>query len=167
MPAPPAVLPLRIPHVLLAVSPLAGAAAVFAWRLRETDRPLSVPRIVIPPAAMSTGFGMFLLPTFRVPWGWALGAFLLGALVLSYPLVRASTLARRGEAVVMRRSPALFLVLGALLAVRLALRAWVGAYVSAPQTGALFFVLAFGMVVRWRAIHDALRARQVMAQRIG
>jgi membrane protein CcdC involved in cytochrome C biogenesis len=149
MPAPTA-FPIPVPHALLAASPIAGAVAVFTWRLRETDRPLSVPRIVIPPAAMSTGFGMFLLPPFRVPWSWALGAFLLGALVLAWPLVRTSTLSRRGDAVVMRRSPALFVVLGALLVVRLALRAWVGAYLSVPQTGALFFVLAFGMIVRWR-----------------
>lgn len=147
----PLSLPLRLPPLVLAVGPLAGAAAVVAWRLRETDRPLSVPRIVIPPATMSTGFGMFLLPAFRIPWAWGLGAFLLGALVLAWPLVRTSTLSRRGDAVVMRRSPALFLVLGGLLAVRLALRAWVGAHVSAAQTGALFFVLAFGMIVRWRA----------------
>ena len=143
-------LPIPLPHALFAVSPIAGAVAVYTWRLRETDRPLSVPRIVIPPAAMSTGFGMFLLPMFRVPWTWAVGAFLLGALVLSYPLVRASTLSRRGDAIIMRRSPALFIVLAVLLAIRLALRAWIGQHVSPMQTGALFFVLAFGMILRWR-----------------
>ena len=48
---------------------------------------------MLPPLAMSTGFVMFLSPEFRVPWSWAAGAFVLGALVLSYPLLRTSRLA--------------------------------------------------------------------------
>ena len=41
-------------------------------------------------------------------------------------------------------------------AVRLGLRQYIGQFVSAPQTAALFFTLAFGMIVRWRA--EMLRA---------
>jgi membrane protein CcdC involved in cytochrome C biogenesis len=70
-------------HLSLApvLAPLAGALAVLAWRIRETQRPLTRRSIVLPPLAMSTGLAMFLAPGFRVPWSWALGAFLAGGLV--------------------------------------------------------------------------------------
>ena len=34
---------------------------------------------------------------------------------------------------------------------RIALHEWVGRYVSPTQTAALFYLLAFGMIARWRA----------------
>jgi len=39
---------------------------------------------------MATGFSMFVVSGFRVPLAWALAAFLIGALVLAYPLIRTS-----------------------------------------------------------------------------
>lgn len=130
---------------------LMGMSAVMLWRLRESRRALTVPRIVLPPLAMSTGFLMFLAPPARISWDWAAAAFLLGALVLSYPLIRTSVLTRAGEAVTMRRSRAFLVVLLALAVLRLALREYVDHLLSPLQTGAVFFVLAFGMIVRWRA----------------
>jgi membrane protein CcdC involved in cytochrome C biogenesis len=138
-------------HAVAIFAPIAGAMAVIAWRVRETQSPVTTRKIVIPPLAMSTGFSMFLAPAFRVPWTMALGAFLLGALVLSYPLARTSTLTRVGDAIMLRRSRHFLVILLGLVAVRLALRPVVGDLVSVRQTGGVFFVLAFGMIVRWRA----------------
>jgi membrane protein CcdC involved in cytochrome C biogenesis len=121
------------------------------WRVRETQRPVSARSIVLPPLMMSTGFFMFVRPEFRVSWAWALAAFVLGALVLSYPLLRTSRLAREGDLVVMRRSRAFLLILLALVAVRFVLRDYVGQLLPVTQTAAVFFILAFGMIVRWRA----------------
>ena len=123
---------------------------MLAWRIRETQRPVSAVSIVAPPLAMSTGFLMFLRPEFRMPWPWAAGAFATGAMVLAYPLLRTSRLAREGETIVMRRSRAFLLILLGLVVVRLALRDYVGQILPLPQTAAVFFVLAFGMIVRWR-----------------
>ena len=129
---------------------LAGATAVFIWRIRETMGPVSLPKIIMPPLGMSTGFCMFFAPAARVPWSWALGAFLAGAFVFSYPLARTSTLTRSGDVILMRRSKAFLLILLGLVVVRIALRAYVERFMSPLQTGALFFVLAFGMILRWR-----------------
>ena len=134
------------------VTTLAGAAVVFSWRLRETSRPIDARKILIPPLGMSTGLAMFLYPPTRIPWSWAAAAFLVGALILCYPLVRTSGLARRGDEVMMRRSPAFLWILAGLLAVRLLARAWVERYVSPLQTGAIFFLLAFGMILPWRLL---------------
>jgi membrane protein CcdC involved in cytochrome C biogenesis len=130
---------------------LAGTAGVLAWRVRETSRPITAARILLPPLGMSTGFLMFVVPAARVPLAWALAAFLTGALVFSYPLVHTSTLTRSGDVVLLRRSKAFLWILIGLVAVRLALRSWVEQLVSPMQTGALFFVLAFGMILPWRA----------------
>jgi membrane protein CcdC involved in cytochrome C biogenesis len=139
-------------HVPLAtvLGPLAGAMAVIAWRIRETQRPVSRRSIVVPPLAMSTGLSMFFLPGFRVPWLWALGAFLAGATVLAVPLLRTSRLTREGDTIVMRRSRAFLGILLGLAALRFLLRDYVGQVLPPQQTGAVFFLLAFGMIVRWR-----------------
>jgi membrane protein CcdC involved in cytochrome C biogenesis len=121
-----------------------------AWRIRETQRPVTVRKIVVPPLGMSTGLFMFLAPQTRVPVPWAVTAFLLGAFVLSYPLIHTSSLHREGDVVMLKRSPAFLWVLLGLVAVRLAARTWVEQYVDTVQTGSLFFLLAFGMIIRWR-----------------
>ncbi|HVI96991.1 MAG TPA: CcdC protein domain-containing protein, partial [Anaeromyxobacter sp.] len=51
----------------------------------------------------------------------------------------------------LQRSKAFLWILLALVAVRFALRAWVEQVVTPAQTAGLFFILAFGMIVRWRA----------------
>jgi membrane protein CcdC involved in cytochrome C biogenesis len=143
-------LPAHLPFAAVALVTLAGAAAMLAWRVREARTPVSTRRIVAPPLGMSTGFLMFLAPAARVPWTWASGAFALGALVLAVPLSRTSRLVRTGDVVWIERSRAFLWILLGLVAVRMALRAYVEQVVSPLQTGALLFVLAFGMIARWR-----------------
>jgi len=132
------------------LAPVAGGSAVLAWRIRETRTPVTTRKIIIPPLGMSTGFAMFAVPSMRIPWMWAVVAFLVGALVLSVPLERTSTLERSGDAVVMRRSNGFLLILLVLLAVRVGLHEWIGELLPPKQTASLFFVLAFGMILRWR-----------------
>jgi len=141
----------HVPAALAVIASIAGAVAILTWRLRETRTPVSTRKIVLPPLGMSTGFSMFAHPATRVPWAWALAAFFAGALLFSYPLARTSTLVRSGSVILMRRSRAFLWILLGLFAVRYALRAYVERYVTPMQAGALFFVLAFGMIVRWRA----------------
>jgi membrane protein CcdC involved in cytochrome C biogenesis len=142
-----------MPHV--SVAPLllsvAGAAVVLAWRVQETRRPVSLARIVCPPMGMATGFGMFIAPVFRVPWTWGVAAFLSGAIALAYPLLRTSKLVRDGDTVMVQRSNAFLAVVIALAGIRIAARGYLDTVLSVQQTSALFFVLAFGMILRWRA----------------
>jgi len=133
-----------------AVASLAGMVAVLVWRIREGRSAVTLKKIVIPPLGMATGFSMFIVPAFRVPWLWAIGAFLVGAIVLAYPLLATSRLERDGEAIMMKRSGAFFAVVIVLAAVRYLARGYLDTVLSIEQTAGLFFVLAFGMIVRWR-----------------
>jgi membrane protein CcdC involved in cytochrome C biogenesis len=129
---------------------LIGSLAILAWRVRESRRPVSLRSLIIPPLGMSTGFSMFAMPAFRIPWTWGLAAFVLGALVFAYPLVSSPQLTIEDGLIMMRRSRWFLVVILGLAAVRLGLREYVSSIISVQQTAGLFFVLAFGMIVRWR-----------------
>jgi membrane protein CcdC involved in cytochrome C biogenesis len=64
----------------------------------------------------------------------------------------------------LRRSPAFLWILFGLFAVRFIARSYAERYVSALQTGAVFFVLAFGMIVTWR-IAMLIEYRKLCSQR--
>jgi membrane protein CcdC involved in cytochrome C biogenesis len=84
-------------NVMSLISSVVGAIAVMVWRVRESRTAVSTRKIIIPPLGMATGFCMFIVPAFHVPWIWAAVAFLGGALGLAYPLLRTSRLVREGE----------------------------------------------------------------------
>jgi membrane protein CcdC involved in cytochrome C biogenesis len=133
------------PNKLSIVGSLVGLAAVLVWRVREGRTAVSVKKIIIPPLGMATGFSMF-----RIPWTWGLAAFLIGAFVLAYPLLKTSRLVQQGDAIMMQRSTAFFSVILVLAAVRILARGYFDTILTVEQSGALFFVLAFGMIVHWR-----------------
>lgn len=129
---------------------LVGAFVVLGWRMLETRRPLNLKKIIIPPLGMSTGFCMFFAPWTRVPWEWGLIAFLLGACVFSLPMVLTTHLRREGDAIYGTRSFGFIVAMLVLVVIRIGLRGYIEQYVSFVQTGSLFYLLAFGMVLVWR-----------------
>jgi membrane protein CcdC involved in cytochrome C biogenesis len=137
------------PLIVIATS-VVGALAILVWRIRETQRPISPRAILLPPLGMSTGLAMFVIPAFRVPWTWGLAAFATGATALAYPLVRSSKLHLTDGAVMLQRSRAFLAILLGLAALRIGLRDYVGHLLPPRETASIFFLLAFGMIVRWR-----------------
>src|SRR6186997_2789792 len=135
---------------LLRVGPAFGGIALVWWRMRETRVPVTARSILIPPLGMSTGLFMFISPLTWIPWSWAVVALATGALVFSWPVVRSSRLEARDGHIYLQRSPWFLVILLGLLAVRLLLHDYIGHLISPLQTAAVFFLLAFGMIVRWR-----------------
>jgi membrane protein CcdC involved in cytochrome C biogenesis len=115
---------------------------------------------MIPPLGMSTGFLMFLAPQMRVPWIYALAALTAG-LFLSYPLIATSHMQKIDGYIYLKRSKSFIIILLTLLVLRLILHSYVEEYVTIPQTGALFFILAFGMILPWR-IAMLFRYRKIL-----
>jgi membrane protein CcdC involved in cytochrome C biogenesis len=140
-----------------------GFLGVMAWRIREGRTAVTIRKIVIPPLGMATGFCMFFVPAFRVPWTWALGAFLVGAVVLAEPLIRTSRLKLVNGTVMMHRSPVFFAVVAVLALVRFLAKGYFDKLLTLEQTGGLFFILAFGMILRWR-MSMVLEYRRVVGE---
>ena len=124
--------------LLTAVVSLAGLAGVLVWRVREGRTAVTMKKIVMPPVGMATGFCMFIVPAFRVPWNWGLGAFVVGAIVFAYPLLLTSDLHLQNGVIMMKRSSAFFAVIIVLAAVRYLARGYFDRFMSLEQTGALF-----------------------------
>jgi len=137
--------------VITAVVSAVGLAGVLVWRVREGRSAVTLKKIVMPPLGMATGFCMFVAPQCRVPWTWGLAAFLIGAIVFAYPLLLTSDLHRQNGVIMMKRSSAFFAVIIVLALVRYLARGYFDHYLSLMQTGAIFYLLAFGMILRWRA----------------
>jgi membrane protein CcdC involved in cytochrome C biogenesis len=137
--------------VITAVVSLFGLVGVLAWRVREGQTPVTMKKIVMPPLGMATGFCMFFAPMCRIPFLWGLGAFLIGAILLAYPLLLTSDLHWQNGVIMMKRSSMFFAVIVVLAIVRWAARGYFDRFLTLEQTGALFYLLAFGMIVRWRA----------------
>ncbi|MDB5083547.1 MAG: hypothetical protein JWN30_433 [Bacilli bacterium] len=128
---------------------IAMALLVLSIRMRASNKPTSLRKIIIPPLGMSTGYLMFLAPQMRVPWSYALIAICVG-LLFSYPLIWTSHMEIRAGEIYLRRSRSFIFILLGLLVLRLALHNVVEQYISIEQTGAVFFILAFFMILPWR-----------------
>lgn len=126
-----------------------AVSAIFI-RMKAANRPINKKRIIIPPLGMSTGFLMFVVPETHIPWLWALIAFLVGWFIFSYPLIKSTKFEVRDGEVFVTSSKSFMFILVGLLIVRLVLHEVVYQYITVVQTGAVFFILAFGMLLHWR-----------------
>ncbi|WNC12728.1 cytochrome c biogenesis protein CcdC [Brevibacillus brevis] len=129
--------------------PLIMATLVIFVRMRRQKRPVSAKSIILPPFFMATGFLMFFLPEAATPPMYDFTAFLVG-LVFSIPLILTSRFEIVGQDVYLKRSKAFFVILLGLLIIRLIIKLIINDSFTPLQTGGLFFLLAFGMLVPWR-----------------
>ena len=144
---------------MTAVVSLVGLVGVLTWRVSEGRSAVTLKKIVMPPLGMATGFCMFFYPPCRVPFTWGLAAFLIGAIILAYPLLLTSDLHLQNGVIMMKRSSAFFAVIIVLALVRYLARGFFDRFLSLEQTGAIFYLLAFGMMLRWRLkLYVAYRA---------
>lgn len=138
------------PQMTVTIGAAMAACMAMLVRMRASNKAVNPKKLLIPPFAMSTGFLMFVFPMTRIPWSWAIIAFLVGALLFSYPLIRSSQMEVRDGDVYLKRSKVFIFILAGLVVIRIVLRQIIEQYVTLPQTGAIFFLLAFGMLLPWR-----------------
>ncbi|MUT65146.1 CcdC family protein [Paenibacillus sp. NEAU-GSW1] len=131
------------------VSMLAGSFLIF-MRIRAGKQPTSLRKIIIPPMGMATGFMMFAFPFMHIPFLWGLSAFGTGMLIFAFPLIVTTRLERIESDIYVKRSKAFIFIMVTLFMIRLSLHSVVEQYMSIPQTGAIFYLLAFGMIIPWR-----------------
>ncbi len=132
------------------VMSLLAGTALMILRVRAARRPTTLKKIIMPPIGMATGFVMFALPAMHIPWLWAISAWGTGLLIFAFPLIVTTRMERREHDIYVIRSKAFIFIMVSLLLARLTMHGMVEKYLSIAQTGALFFLLAFGMIVPWR-----------------
>lgn len=125
-----------------------GVVASFV-RVKASAKPTNAKKILIPPLAMSTGMIQFFIPAFRLSW-LEVGEALAVGLIFSVFLIKTSNFEKRDGEVYLSRSKAFFIVVFALLAIRTAMKVWIGGEVNVFATGGLFYLIAWGMIVPWR-----------------
>ncbi|WP_424766694.1 CcdC family protein [Paenibacillus sp. sgz302251] len=142
---------------------LLAFTALMILRLRAGKQPTSLRKIIIPPLGMATGFIMFAFSATHIPWLWGLSAFGTGLLIFAFPLIVTTRLERVQSEIYVRRSKAFLFIMITLFAVRLSLHSVVEQYMSIPQTGAIFYLVAFGMIIPWRLamVSDYMRLQKV------
>ncbi|MFS0722294.1 CcdC family protein [Paenibacillus sp. 1P07SE] len=147
------------------ISGMAGAVMILL-RLRAARQPTSLKKLVIPPLGMMTGFIMFALPMMHIPWLWGLSAFGTGLLIFSFPLIVTTRLALVKRDIFVIRSKAFILIMVSLFALRLSLHPVVEKVMTIPQTGAIFYLVALGMILPWRLamVSEYLRLIQRRAE---
>ncbi|UOF90648.1 cytochrome c biogenesis protein CcdC [Fodinisporobacter ferrooxydans] len=127
------------------------ALLVIVVRMKASKKPTSLTKILMPPIGMSTGFFMFLAPETRLPWLYVFIAVVVGG-IFSLPLIATSKFEYLNGNIYLKRSKGFPLILLFLLALRIGLHNYVEQYISLPQTGGAFFILAFAMIVPWRYV---------------
>lgn len=131
--------------------------------MRAGKQPTSLRKIIIPPLGMATGFIMFAFSATHIPLMWGLSSFLTGLLIFAFPLIVTTRLERVESEIYVRRSKAFLFIMLTLFVIRLSLHGIAEQYMSIPQTGAIFYLLAFGMIIPWRLamISDYMRLQKV------
>lgn len=141
---------MKLIHIVLPFFAISMAIVIIIYRVQETKKPTNARRILLPPLGMSTGFAMFFYAPTQIPWLWALGAFLAGMIFLAPPLIYTSQFKIINGEVYLQRSKSFIVIILALFALRFGLHNYVEHHISFFQTGSVFFILAFGMLLPWR-----------------
>lgn len=131
------------------IIPILMAVAVLFIRMKVAKKPVNRKKIILPPIFMSTGALMFLHPFFRVSPIQILEALCIGML-FSILLIMTTRFEIRENEVYMKQSKAFAFILIGLLIARIILKLIVTSTVDIGETGGMFWILAFGMIVPWR-----------------
>lgn len=120
-------------------------------RMKIGKKPATVKSIILPPLFMSTGALMFIFPVFQISWYQVMESFILG-MIFSIFLIKSSKFEIRDGDIYWNPSKAFPFILIGLFIVRMTMKVIVGGQITLGETGGVFFVLAFGMILTWRVV---------------
>ena len=122
---------------------------VFAVRMKASQKPATIKKIILPPFFMSTGALMYVFPYFRLTGTEILEAIILG-MFFSIFLIKTSKFEIKDNQIYMKRSKAFGFVLIGLILIRTILKLFLSSSIDLGETGGMFWLLAFSMIVPWR-----------------
>lgn len=130
---------------------IALGMAIFwnAYRVKETAKPVTARKIILPPLFMASGALMYVVPVFRLNHEEILEAIILG-LICSIFLIKTSKLEIRDNNIYLQRSKAFLIVILALFVVRTGIKVLLSSVIDYGALSGMFFLVAFVMIVSWR-----------------
>lgn len=126
------------------------ATTMIVIRAKVAKKPTSAKRIILPPILMSTGALMFIFPEFRVEPIQILEAIFVG-MFFSIFLIKSTKFEIRNNQIYLIPSKLFIIILFGSLVIRLVIKLIIGSTISFGETSGLFFLLALGMMITWRA----------------
>ncbi|WP_188205893.1 CcdC family protein [Alkalibacillus aidingensis] len=153
---------------LISIGAVFMASAMIIVRMRAAKRPASVKKIILPPLFMSSGALMFFFPYFQIGWLQVIEAAAVGIL-FSVLLIYTSHFEIREEQIYLKPSKALGFILIGLLIGRITFKTILGHDISVGEMSAMFYILAFAMLVTWRIVmlKKFLKLRDEMIEKTG
>ncbi|ANB56136.1 hypothetical protein GFC29_546 [Anoxybacillus sp. B7M1] len=136
--------------ILSTIIAIIMALLILFVRMKASKKPTNAKKIILPPLFMSTGSLMFLDPLFRVTKGELMEAIVLGA-CFSVFLIKTSKFEIRDHHIYLKRSKSFVWILVGLIIIRLGLKVYLGRTIDYHQLSGMFYLLAFAMIVPWRA----------------
>src|SRR5699024_8347901 len=125
------------------------ATTMILVRMRASEKPASIKKIILPPLFMSTGALMFLFPMFRLQFSDVLEALLVFILFSLY-LIKFSIFEIKNNEIYLIPSKAFIFILFGLLILRIIIKLIIGSNISFGETSGMFFFLGFGMIFTCR-----------------
>ncbi len=142
---------LNSPFVLILSTIVAAvmASTMMFVRMRASEKPASIKKIILPPLFMSSGALMFLFPMFQLALSDVAEALSVG-IIFSFFLIKFSKFEIRQNDIYLIPSKSFVFILFGLLLVRIIIKLIVGSQISFGETSGMFFLLGFGMIFTWR-----------------
>lgn len=142
---------LNSPFILILSTIIATvmASTMMFVRMRASEKPASIKKIILPPLFMSSGALMFLFPMFQIGSQEVVEALSAGIL-FSFFLIKFSKFEIRQDDIYLIPSKSFVFILFGLLLVRIIIKLIVGSQISFGETSGMFFLLGFGMIFTWR-----------------
>lgn len=125
------------------------ASTMIFVRMKASEKPASIKKIILPPLFMSTGALMFVFPMFRVSFGDVVEALTVGV-IFSVFLIKFSKFEIRDNDIYLIPSKSFVFILLGLLLLRIVIKLIIGSQISFGETSGMFFLLGFGMIFTWR-----------------
>lgn len=125
------------------------ASTMIFVRMKSSEKPASVKKIILPPLFMSTGALMFIFPMFRVSFGDVIEALTVG-IIFSVFLIKFSKFEIKNNDIYLIPSKSFVFILFGLLLFRIIIKLIIGSQISFGETSGMFFLLGFGMIFTWR-----------------
>lgn len=135
--------------ILSFIIPIIMASLFIIWRIKATERPITKRKIILPPIMMSTGAFMYIFPAFRIGWQQILEALTIG-FFFSIILILNTKFEIREQKIYVKYSKAFGVILIVLLIIRTMFKFYLTLTIDVGETGGMFWMLAFGMIVPWR-----------------